>query len=66
MTETKRYRIRSYADDVAETVDELTADELSTVQRVLTNLGGKGAYAASFSIYEVDADGKELAAVMPL
>ncbi len=66
MSAAKRYRVRSYADDVAETTVDLDEAQLAAVMGVLNGLGNQGSYTASFTVYEVDSQGNEIAGVMPL
>ncbi|WP_223690083.1 hypothetical protein [Leifsonia poae] len=51
---------------MAETTVDLDEAQLAAVMGVLNGLGNQGSYTASFTVYEVDSQGNEIAGVMPL
>lgn len=68
-TMTKRFRVRAYADDVAEVVVDLNHDDYEAVATVLTALNDvskTGGYVPTFEVAEVDADGEVKRVVIPL
>ena len=68
-TMTKRFRIRAYADDVAEVTVDLNHDDfqaVSTVIAALANVGKEGGYAPNFEMHEVDSAGETVRTVIEL